>query len=73
MENDKIKFEAHALLDKFGKDLSKIKISNSVRTSGDLREEKIGEICDIDFKTIMFKNAKHKNDMYLLLEKGSWN
>lgn len=96
MENEKAKSEAKALLDKFGKDLKDVKISNSIKRIGDLRNEKNGENCDVDsasknqhfdhpkvsketqrlfdveFRTIMFKNAKRKNDMYLLLEKGSW-
>ncbi|MEK6894879.1 MAG: hypothetical protein AABX10_05465 [Nanoarchaeota archaeon] len=72
MENDKIKSEARELLDKFGKDLKNVKISKSLKNSGDLRNEKSGEKCDIKFRAIMFKNAKRKNDSYLLLEKGSW-
>lgn len=72
MDNEKSKLEAKALLDKFGKDLKEVKISDSIKESGDLRIEKSGENCDVEFRTIMFKNAKRKNDMYLLLEKGSW-
>ena len=72
MENEKIKSEARQILDKFGNDLKNVKISNSVKNSGDLRTEKSDELCDVEFRTIMFKNAKHKNDSYLLLEKGSW-
>lgn len=70
---EKIKSEARKLLDKFGKDLKNVKISNTSRSFGKLREEEKGLECDSSFKTIMFKNAKHKNDLYLLLEKGSWN
>lgn len=72
MENEKAKSEARQILDKFGKDLIHVKISSSLKDSGDLRKEKSGEKCAVEFRTIMFKNAKHKNDMYLLLEKGSW-
>ncbi len=73
MENEKAKLEAKQLIDKFGKDISHVKMGNSVKDSGDLRKEKSGEECDVEFRTIMFKNAKRKNDMYLLLEKGSWS
>ncbi|MBS3081923.1 hypothetical protein J4416_03240 [Candidatus Pacearchaeota archaeon] len=45
----------------------------SVKSSSVLRKEEKGESCDEDFKTIMFKNAPHKDEMSLLLEKGSWN
>lgn len=73
MEKEKSNLEAKQLIEKFGKDISHVKISNSIKDSGDLRKEKSGTECDINFRTIMFKNAKRKNDMYLLLEKGSWN
>lgn len=72
MENEKIKSEAKQLLDKFGKDLAHVKIENKIKPSGELRVEKSGEKCDVEFRTIMFKNAKRKDDSYLLLEKGSW-
>lgn len=73
MKNEKAKLEAKQLIEKFGKDISHVKISNSIKNSGELRNEKSGQECNIEFRTIMFKNAKHKNDRYLLLEKGSWN
>jgi len=77
--------EAREILDKFGKDLDKLDVKLDGKKSSDadkspFRFENIsaksddrGDICDEDFKTIMFKNAKHKNDKCLLLEKGSWN
>jgi hypothetical protein len=43
MENEKIKIEARALLDKFGKDLEHIKISDKFGKIGELRIEK--ELC----------------------------
>jgi len=69
-----ISAEAREILDKFGADLKGVKIgSKSVKSSKTaLRQEKNGENCDKQFKAIMFKNAKSKNDSYLLLEKGSW-
>lgn len=72
MDNEKSKLEAKQLIGKFGKDISHVKISESIKGSGELRVEKSGENCDVEFRTIMFKNANRKNDMYLLLEKGSW-
>lgn len=74
MENEKIHSDAKEILDKFGDDLKDIKIqSNFMKEGGELREEKDGESCDVEFKTIMFKNAKRKDDAYLILEKSSWN
>ena len=74
MDVEKIKIEARALLDKFGKDLENIELSSKiVKSHGLLREEKNGNVCDVMFKTIMFKNAPHKNDTSLFAEKGSWN
>lgn len=67
--------EANEILDKFGKDLDKLNVKlKPVEKKGDFfREEKNGQNCDASFKTIMFKNAKRKNDLYLLAEKGAWN
>jgi len=75
MNNEEIKNEARALLDKFGKDLSEIKIESKKSKSDELllRDEKEGSECDVEFKTIMFKNARYKDDECLLAEKGSWN
>jgi hypothetical protein len=70
------KSEARQILDKFAKDLESFNLENisSKKASvASFRKEGEGKDCDIKFKTIMFKNAKHKNDMCLLLEKGSWN
>lgn len=70
------KSEARQILDKFAKDLEALNLENisSKKTSvASFRKEGEGNDCDVKFKTIMFKNAKHKNNMYLLLEKGSWN
>lgn len=74
MNNEEVRKEARALLDKFGKDLENVKInSKSLKYSGELRKEKSGEKCDTSFKTIMFKNAPRKNEECLILEKASWN
>ncbi len=70
-----VKGEAHIILDKFGKDLESVKLdkrSGLSKKGLSYRKEKKGEECDKDFKTIMFKNAPRANDLYLLLEKGSW-
>ncbi|MBM3232055.1 hypothetical protein FJZ21_01605 [Candidatus Pacearchaeota archaeon] len=72
MENEKAKSEARQILDKFGQDLKGVKISKSIKEGGELRKEKEGKGCDIEFRTIMFKNAKRKNDECLILEKASW-
>jgi hypothetical protein len=73
MEKDKINSEARSLIDKFGKDIAHVKIDKNVKQAGELRQEKEGEKCDSNFRTIMFKNAKHKNEVSLILEKGNWN
>ncbi|MEK6914989.1 MAG: hypothetical protein AABW89_00410 [Nanoarchaeota archaeon] len=74
MDNEEIKKEARELLDKFGKDLTGFKIESKLNfKGGELRKEKPGEDCDIDFKTIMFKNAPRKNEECLILEKAHWN
>lgn len=75
MANEDVKKEAKELLDKFGKDLDKLDIKpKTAKSKGvSFRQENKGESCDVNFKAIMFKNAKRKNDSYLLLEKGSWN
>lgn len=69
-----VKKEATELLNKFAKDLHKIDVKLKISNEGEsFRKEGSGEKCSVEFKTIMFKNAKHKDDMCLLLEKGSWN
>jgi hypothetical protein len=75
MNSQNIKKESRELLDKFGKDLEGVKLSDSKISKHGIsfRKEGKGETCDKEFKAIMFKNAKHKNDKYLILEKGSWN
>ena len=72
-----VKKEARELLDKFGNDLKKVdvKINSKISLSSDglcYRDEEKGAECDEAFKTIMFKNAKHKDEECLILEKGSW-
>lgn len=69
-----VKKEARELLDKFGKDLAGVKISSKLNgVSGELRSENKGDDCDVGFRTIMFKNAPHKDEECLILEKAHWN
>ncbi len=72
---DKVRVEARTILDKFGKQLENIKISpHLIKKSSEtgVRDEKNGESCDSNFKTIMFKNAPKKDDECIILEKGAW-
>ncbi len=74
MANEEVIKEARIILEKFGKDLEGVKISSKVTGSkGYLREEKKGQECDVDFKTIMFKNAPDKDEECIILEKAHWN
>jgi Asp-tRNA(Asn)/Glu-tRNA(Gln) amidotransferase C subunit len=74
MDIEKIRAEAREILDKFGKELENVKISNLVKKSDEMgvRKERGGEKCDSDFRTIMLKNAPNKNDECIVLEKGAW-
>ncbi len=75
MDADKIRTDARAILDKFGEELKGVKISqNFTKRNSEIgvRDEKKGESCDLNFKTIMFKNAPKKNDECIILEKGAW-
>ncbi len=72
---EKIRAEARAILDKFGNQLKSVKISSHLTGKSSemgVRDEKNGESCDLNFKTIMFKNAPKKNDECIILEKGAW-
>ena len=73
--SETVKKEAQEILDKFAKDLKHAELKPvSLRLNGaSFRKEDSGEECDVDFRTIMFKNARLKDKLYLLLEKGSWN
>lgn len=73
---EKTRDEARAILDKFGKELKGVKISQfSIfdRSDTGVRDEKVGESCDEKFRTIMFKNAPKSDEECLILEKGAWN
>lgn len=74
MNNEDVKKEAKYLLDKFGRDLAKVKMDFKLAGKhGELRVENKGMKCDNEFRTIMFKNARHKDDECLILEKAHWN
>ena len=75
MDVEKVRAEARAILDKFGAQLKEVKISSKIVFDGKdkgVRDEKKGNICDNDFRTIMFKNAPHFDEECLILEKASW-
>jgi len=71
---EKSRVEAQDILKGFAKELSKIKTSEvSVKDDGiTTRYESNGQICDKEFRTIMFKNAPKKDEECLIVEKGNW-
>ncbi len=72
---EKIRAEARMILDKFGKQLENVKISSKLNKKSSemgVRDEKDGESCDLNFRTIMLKNAPNKDDECIILEKGAW-
>jgi len=74
-EKQKIKAEAHQILEKFSKALEKAKIEgkeSNVERENDRRKEGEGKDLDEDFKKIMFENAPAKNEEFLIAEKKSW-
>ncbi len=75
MDVEKVRVEAREILDKFGKQLEKVKISSKLVNGGSeigVRDEKKGESCKDNFRKIMFKNAPKKDDECIILEKGAW-
>jgi hypothetical protein len=75
MSNDEIvKKEAKKLLDKFSDKIKNIDFKenlNLVENSG-FRKESEGENCELDFKKIMFNNAKNKDELFIYAEKKKW-
>ena len=76
-ENEKkeIEKQAKSIMDSFSKKLSKIdkKIPEMLieRDEGE-RIEGVGEVCDNEFRRIMFENAPNKNKDFIIAEKKSW-
>ena len=74
-EKQKIQKEARQVLDKFSKELDKVKVRETVgkeEKSESYREEKEGNKGDDDFRKRMFKNAPKHNDECIIAEKGNW-
>ena len=75
VDAEKSRAEARAILDKFARDIGKVKTSDIVAAGGNdigTRIEGDGRVCDKDFKTIMFKNAPKSDEECLIVEKGAW-
>ena len=74
-EKQEIKKQAKSIMDSFSKKLSRVdkKISESLieRDEGE-REEGGGQICDNEFRKIMFENAPNKNKDFIIAEKKGW-
>jgi Asp-tRNA(Asn)/Glu-tRNA(Gln) amidotransferase C subunit len=69
-----IQAEAKAILDKFGKALKKVKVSNS-KDKNDLsgyREEGEGQEGDSSFREAMFENAPESSGDAIIAEKKKW-
>lgn len=74
-EKEEILKESKRIMDSFSSKLGKLgldKIKEGIieRNSGE-RVENGGDKLDID-KDIMFENAPHKNDDFIIAEKGGW-
>jgi len=72
-EKQKIQKEARQTLDRFSKELDKVReTAKKEEKSESYREEKEGNKGDDDFRKRMFKNAPKHNDECIIAEKGSW-
>ena len=73
---EQIRKEAKQLLDKFAKELDKVKISDKSEKKevGGFREEgkSFGKSNDGEFRKAMFKNAPNTKDDCIVAEKKSW-
>jgi len=70
----KIEIEAKEILDKFSKELEKIKDlkeESVILREKSLRPEGNGE-CEEDLKEKIFKNAKNKNKDFIIAKEKSW-
>ena len=73
MDEEAIRREAKAILDKFSKSLKNVKADEShiVRDS-DRRDEGEGVDGDSEFREVMFENAPHKKGDFMIAEKKKW-
>jgi len=73
-QKQKIQKEARQILDKFSRELDKVKYEGAKKEekSESHREEGEGKKGDDDFRKRMFKNAPKHNDECIIVEKGSW-
>ncbi len=71
---EKVRVEAQEILKGFAKELGEVKTSEIPLKSDGLtaRNENRGQICDVSFRTIMFKNAPKSDEECLIVEKGAW-
>ncbi len=73
----RVEREAKEILDKFASALEKVekeagKEESYVNREEFEREEGNGENCDSGFKQRILDNAPHKDDDFVIAEKGAW-
>jgi len=73
MNQEEIKTQAKKIIDSFASALEKVKVEEArVEREEDRRKEKEGEVCDSDFRKIMFENAPEVEGECIKVEKGGW-
>ncbi|MFA5855748.1 MAG: hypothetical protein WC867_00170 [Candidatus Pacearchaeota archaeon] len=76
VDENKVRLEAKHILDKFAKVLEKVEKEEGKDSYIDreefFREEKDGYISEKGFKERILENAPHKDDDFIIAEKGSW-
>lgn len=74
-ERKNIQKQAREIMDSFSKKLEKvsdkIKEEPLIEREECEREENSGKVCEID-RRIMFRNAPHSDDNFIIAEKGGW-
>ena len=73
-KKEEIRREAKQILERFSKELGKVKIKEKSLKSkvGGFRKEGSGEEGDEDFKEKMFDNAPKKEGDFIVAEKKKW-
>jgi hypothetical protein len=73
-EAEKIREDAKAILDKFGKTLDKVKFKGKKENKevGGFRVEGEGKKGDEEFRKAMFNNSSNKNGDNIIAEKKKW-
>jgi len=74
MDEEKIRREAKAILDKFAKELERVELKEKKERKevGGVRVEGAGGEGDKDFRKRMFENAPSKEGDFIVAEKKKW-